>query len=186
MKTDAKNNPEAHLIDLTDKNNLNGGGGMPNPMGFVGYPQPPQMPVLPHMPAPPTTIPFNYPVSTIQSHNYYPPDVKQYNFQNPNFGRGNGGGGGAGGGFTENIGAASAPPYLYNIPPNPAQPGTSSVSSIEQKDLNINSTFLAEEKHVGPPPSYSSLSPDDNMQVIDMFFHLNLNIKDLCFPRIIT
>lgn len=42
------------LIDLSDKNNL-GGGGILQPLGFIGYPQPP---ALPH-------IPFGYPVSII-------------------------------------------------------------------------------------------------------------------------
>lgn len=44
------------LIDLSDKNNLGGGGGMPQPPGFIGYPQAPGLP--PH-------VPFNYPVSII-------------------------------------------------------------------------------------------------------------------------
>jgi len=51
------------LIDLSDKNNLNGGGsggGMPQPVGFIGYPQPPS---LPQMPTPPTSTPFCYPVN---------------------------------------------------------------------------------------------------------------------------
>ncbi|KRT86283.1 hypothetical protein AMK59_551, partial [Oryctes borbonicus] len=38
------------LIDLSDKNNLGGGGGVP--IGFIGYPQPPQLP---------QQSPFNYP-----------------------------------------------------------------------------------------------------------------------------
>lgn len=79
------------LIDLSDRNNLGGGGsggggsggggsgGAPQPPGFVGYPQ---APALPPMPMPPTNAPFNY----------------------PNMG-------GFGGG-------ASAPPFNYNIPPN--------------------------------------------------------------------
>lgn len=45
------------LIDLSDPNNLGGGGsgGIPQPPGFIGYPQPPPLP---------TTVPFDYPVST--------------------------------------------------------------------------------------------------------------------------
>jgi vacuolar protein sorting-associated protein IST1 len=43
------------LIDLSDRNNLNG----PQPVGFIGYPQAPS---LPQMPCPPATMPFNYPV----------------------------------------------------------------------------------------------------------------------------
>ncbi|KAJ6641450.1 IST1 like [Pseudolycoriella hygida] len=50
------------LIDFTDRNNLGGGGSggntVPQPLGFIGYPQPP---ALPNMPLPPTNIPFNYP-----------------------------------------------------------------------------------------------------------------------------
>ncbi|KAF7279447.1 increased sodium tolerance 1-like protein isoform X2 [Rhynchophorus ferrugineus] len=49
---------DAMLIDLTDKNNLGGGGGgLPQPPGFVGYPQPPTFPV----PPPINPVPFSYP-----------------------------------------------------------------------------------------------------------------------------
>lgn len=38
---------DAMLIDLSDRNNLGGGGGgMPQPPGFVGFPQPPPLPNL--------------------------------------------------------------------------------------------------------------------------------------------
>ena len=68
------------------------------------------------------------------------------------------------------FGTASAPPFNYNIPPNPPGPVTD-----EEKDLNINANFLHQEKNLmggvsGPPPSYASLSPDDNMQVGSIFF----------------
>jgi vacuolar protein sorting-associated protein IST1 len=110
-------------------------GGIPQPPGFIGYPQPPPLPIMPH---PPSNIPFNYPP-------------------------GPSGGGGGGGGF-------AAPPMTqpnmnYNIPPNNPEP--------EKKDLNVNMNFINEEKNTGPmppsapnypPPSYASLSPDDNMQ----------------------
>lgn len=48
------------LIDLSDRNNLGGGGsgGTPQPPGFIGYPH---APALPPMPMPPTNVPFNYP-----------------------------------------------------------------------------------------------------------------------------
>uniref|UniRef100_A0A182M0A7 IST1 homolog n=1 Tax=Anopheles culicifacies TaxID=139723 RepID=A0A182M0A7_9DIPT len=62
----------------------------------------------------------------------------------------------------QNFGGASAPPpFNYNIPPNSSE-------KEEVKDLNINANFINEEKGasdaIAPPPSYSSLSPDDNMQ----------------------
>ncbi|XP_004526177.1 IST1 homolog isoform X3 [Ceratitis capitata] len=48
---------QAHLIDLSDRNNLGGGGAMgpPPQMGFIGYPS------LPPLPDPPASKPFNYP-----------------------------------------------------------------------------------------------------------------------------
>ncbi|XP_018785855.1 PREDICTED: IST1 homolog isoform X8 [Bactrocera latifrons] len=48
---------QAHLIDLSDRNNLGGGGavGPPPQMGFIGYPS------LPPLPDPPVAKPFNYP-----------------------------------------------------------------------------------------------------------------------------
>ena len=50
---------DAMLIDLSDRNNL-GGGGMPAPPGFYGFPQPPPWPP---MTDPLPTPPFTYPVS---------------------------------------------------------------------------------------------------------------------------
>uniref|UniRef100_A0A8W7P315 IST1 homolog n=1 Tax=Anopheles coluzzii TaxID=1518534 RepID=A0A8W7P315_ANOCL len=139
------------LIDLADKNNLDGGSGgasggsgsgnrggggggsggsgggavtSPPNVGFVAYP-----PAIPQLPVVPPTVPFQYPAGPSGQH----------------------------------FGAASAPPpFNYNIPPNSSE-------KEEIKDLNINSNFLNEERGAtgdssGPPPSYSSLSPDDNMQ----------------------
>lgn len=89
---------DGFLIDLSgEKNNLGGnngpGGSIPQPFGFVGYPQPPPLPQMPQMPDPPSAKPFNY----------GPP-----------------GGGFGGGGFQP--GSASAPPpFNYNIPPNSHQ-----------------------------------------------------------------
>ncbi|GAB0091684.1 IST1 homolog [Sergentomyia squamirostris] len=114
---EAKEHADGVLIDLSDRNNLDGG--IPQPPGFIGFPQPPP---LPQMPQPPTRKPFEYP---------------------------NMSGGSSGG--------ASAPPFTYNIPPNP--PGSSS----EKKDLNINTDFVDNERHSLPPP-YSTISPDDNLQ----------------------
>lgn len=136
MQSDKPNPGDSILIDLSDRNNLDGssggggsssggagGGGMPAPPGFIGYPQPPNLPQLPILPP---TVPFSYPGSNMQ-----------------------------------NFGSASAPPFNYNIPPNPSVPPVDEV-----KDLNINSNFLKQEKKADlePPPSYASLSPDDNMQ----------------------
>ncbi|CAG9799422.1 unnamed protein product [Chironomus riparius] len=51
--------PDGFLIDLGDKNNLDGNLPQPPPPnpGFIGYPQPPNLPILPQ----PSNIPFNYP-----------------------------------------------------------------------------------------------------------------------------
>ena len=83
--------------------------------------------------------------------------------------------GGAGGG------ASASVPMPFNIPPNPngpPAPRPSTSSSNEKKDMNFNSDFNSafiqqeggsagrdtnrEEVYV-PPPSYESLSPDDNL-----------------------
>ncbi|XP_021699513.1 IST1 homolog isoform X2 [Aedes aegypti] len=142
MKDDKPHPENSILIDLSDRNNLDGGisggagggsssggggGGAPAPMGFIGYPQPPP---LPHLPTVPPAMPFQYP-----------------------------------GPIGQPFGTASAPPFNYNIPPNPIGP-----AADEEKDLNINSNFIHQEKNllggdIGPPPSYASLSPDDNMQI---------------------
>ncbi|XP_055606756.1 IST1 homolog isoform X2 [Uranotaenia lowii] len=136
MKDD-KPNEASTLIDLSDRNNLDGGGhsggsggaggggGMPAPVGFIGYPLPP---AIPQLPQDSSQAPFNYPGP---SNSFVP--------------------------------ASAPPPFSYNIPPNPAGPPPS-----EEKDLNINANFINQEKNKGPdpgpPPSYASLSPDDNMQ----------------------
>lgn len=80
------------LIDLSDRNNLGGGGDVAPPqMGFVDFPS---IPALPQMPDPPAYKPFNY-----------PPPPK--------------GGGGGGGTADTTSGGNSAPkPFNYNIPPN--------------------------------------------------------------------
>ncbi|XP_058120842.1 IST1 homolog [Anopheles ziemanni] len=141
------------LIDLTDKNNLDGstggagtgsgspggsgpggnsggsggGGGIATPAAAanVGFVAYP--PPLPQLPVAPPAVPFQYPA----------------------------------GPSGQNFGSATAPPFNYNIPPNSSE-------KEEIKDLNINSNFINEEKGAstssGPPPSYASLSPDDNMQ----------------------
>lgn len=112
---------QAHLIDLSDRNNLSGGAGAPAPqMGFIGYPA---MPQLPDMPAPPVSKPFNYP---------------------PFGGAGGGGGGGSAAGACAApppVVQPTPPPFSYNIPPNQPQlpPGSGSQSKCaEEKDLNTN------------------------------------------------
>lgn len=95
----------------------------------------------------------------------------------------NNNGGGGGGGMS--IGSGSAP-FPYNIPPNPVAPPpcpsmgpstSTSSSSNEKKDMNFNTAFNAAfiQEEAGasgrdttgdvniPPPSYDSLSPDDNL-----------------------
>ena len=62
---------DALLLDVdSDKNNLGGGGGgnplPPQPVGFIGFPQPP---LLPQQPS--DFQPFNYPVSIFSLHNAY-------------------------------------------------------------------------------------------------------------------
>ncbi|XP_053952930.1 IST1 homolog isoform X2 [Anastrepha ludens] len=79
--------PQAHLIDLSDRNNLGGDGavGPPPQMGFIGYP------ALPPLPDPPAAKPFNYP---------------------PPYGPEPGSGGGS-----ATYGAPPPQPFAYNIPP---------------------------------------------------------------------
>ena len=75
---DEQQRPEGFLIDLGDKNNLDGYIPPPPNAGFIGYPQPPQLPVMPQ----PPNIPFNYPgpsggVST--SYSNFPSTPYNYN-----------------------------------------------------------------------------------------------------------
>ncbi|XP_033242828.1 IST1 homolog isoform X4 [Drosophila miranda] len=127
-----------HLIDLSDRNNLSGGGMPPPQMGFIGYPA---VPPLPNMPEPPTSKPFNY----------------------PPFGGGGGGGGGGGAGACAG-GPQPPPPFAYNIPPNQPPPSQPSMPSVvpgkcsEEKDLNTN--FINRPKpNNDPPPRYTSINP---------------------------
>ncbi|KAH8305196.1 hypothetical protein KR018_000545 [Drosophila ironensis] len=142
--------PQAHLIDFSDRNNLSGGGGGPAPpqMGFIGYPS---VPPLPAMPEPPSNKPFNY----------------------PPFGGGPGGGGGA------CAVQPTPPPFAYNIPPNqppqPPQPLVLPPKCAEEKDLNTNfinhetsnedgsgspdENILRPKPENDPPPRYTSINP---------------------------
>lgn len=125
------------LIDLSDKNNLGGGGGGGG--GDYAVPQPAGFIGYPPAPALPQ---FPMPQSNIPFN--YPAGPSG------NEGGGRGGGGGGGG--------ASQPPFNYNIPPN-APP------MDEKKDLNINTDFVLQESNNAFPPAYTSISPDDNLQV---------------------
>ncbi|XP_065085769.1 IST1 homolog isoform X1 [Ochlerotatus camptorhynchus] len=138
MKDDKPNLGDSILIDLSDRNNLDGGGsGGGSSAGGGGGGAPAPMGFIGYPQPPPLphlpTVPLTVPF-------HYP--------QGPS---------------GQYFGSASAPPFNYNIPPNP-----SGAPADEEKDLNINSNFLHKEKktfgHSGPPPSYASLSPDDNMQ----------------------
>ncbi|XP_014087691.1 IST1 homolog isoform X3 [Bactrocera oleae] len=90
MQEETQNGAEvqAHLIDLSDRNNLGGGVavGPPPQMGFIGYPS------LPPLPDPPAAKPFNYP---------------------PPYGQGSEGGVS---GISTN-GVHPQHPFSYNIPP---------------------------------------------------------------------
>lgn len=55
------------LIDLQPGSNNLGGNGMPQPMGFIDFPQPPALPVLPQGPAA-----FNYPTAGGSAQNAAP------------------------------------------------------------------------------------------------------------------
>lgn len=137
MKDDKPGPGNSILIDLSDRNNLDGGGSGGSSSGGGGGGG---------APAPPGFIGYPQPPALPQLPTL-PPSVP---FSYP-------------GTSGQNYGSASAPPFNYNIPPNPSGP-----PADEEKDLNINANFLNQEKHAsgesGPPPSYASLSPDDNMQ----------------------
>lgn len=132
------------LIDLSDRNNLGGGGGqsIPQPAGFIGYPQ---APALPQMPMPPANIPFNYPSGPSGSGNF------------------DGNSGGSGG--------SNKSPFNYNIPPN----APTMNDENEKKDLNINNDFVMHESNNQFPPAYTSISPDDNLQVNFILYYFNDN-----------
>ncbi|XP_034481873.1 IST1 homolog isoform X1 [Drosophila innubila] len=135
MQEEQKPDPQAHLIDLSDRNNLSGGGAAgPPQMGFIGYPP---MPQLPEMPAPPNSKPFNY----------------------PPFGGGGGGGGGGAAACAAPAAAQPPPPFAYNIPPN--QPTPAQSKCAEEKDLNTN--FINHETKGSPEQSDGSGSPDENI-----------------------
>ncbi|KAF4520451.1 hypothetical protein B566_EDAN004023 [Ephemera danica] len=135
MKGDDTTGLDALLIDFNnDRNNLGGGGGgMPEPAGFVGFPQPPHLPNM--GPGPSDFQPFNYPHGSSMSEKggaagfVQPPPLPS---QGPNAPY-----------------VMPAPTLSYNIPPNHAMgPVGPSV-----KELNIG---LDEEA----PPPYGNFPPD--------------------------
>ncbi|XP_053952932.1 IST1 homolog isoform X4 [Anastrepha ludens] len=98
--------PQAHLIDLSDRNNLGGDGavGPPPQMGFIGYP------ALPPLPDPPAAKPFNYP---------------------PPYGPEPGSGGGS-----ATYGAPPPQPFAYNIPPTQPPYETKDLNTYFINDKN--------------------------------------------------
>lgn len=135
MQSDLR--PDGFLIDLNDKNNLDGIIPAPPGPGFAAFPQPPPLPPsfgpgnIPfHYPALPTNNPpFNYPgPSNNVPFNY--PGPNNHNNRNNN----NGGGNGGISASFDNV--PSAPTYNYsnfNIPPSKQSP-----DQCEKKDLNVN------------------------------------------------
>jgi len=150
--------PDGFLIDLNDRNNLDGNIPAPPGPGFADYPQPPPLPIMPH---PPANIPFNYPVLPNKAYPDLPTNSYPGAFNYPGPSNNNNNNNNGGGGMAASFNSAPSAPfnYNYNIPPNGPQ------QQPEKKDLNVN--FLHEEKetdiHSMPPP-YSSISPDDNIQ----------------------
>lgn len=121
--------PDGFLIDLNDKNNLDGNIPAPPMPGFAQFPQPPPLPIMPH---PPTNIPFNYPGSPNNMPFSYPqlPQNIPFNYPGPSNHNNNNGGGG--------MSAPTAPySYNYNIPPNPSS-SQQAPQLPEKKDLNVN------------------------------------------------
>jgi vacuolar protein sorting-associated protein IST1 len=135
MREERKSSLDGILIDLSDRNNLDGGTSGPPQPGFIGYPQPPPLPQMPQLP---NTVPFQYPKP------------------------GPSGGGSGNGGISTSYTPASAPAFNYNIPPNPS--ASIGGITDEKKDLNINQNFLREERNENQPPPYDSLSPDEVRQ----------------------
>lgn len=110
MSSTIENRPEGFLIDLNEKNNLNGGfPNLPPAPGFAGYPQPPPLPNMPNS----SQAGFNFqpqPMYPIQPSYPGPQNMQNMNFDNP-----------------------PSAPYNYNIMPN-----NPSTSQQETKDLNVD------------------------------------------------
>lgn len=123
--------PDGFLIDLNDRNNLDGNIPAPPGPGFAAYPQPPPLPIMPHPPA------FGYPVlpnkDQMPPFNYPGPGPSNNNNNNNNSNNG-------GGAMFNSV--PSAPSYNYsnyNIPPNgPSSSLPPNQNFPEKKDLNVN------------------------------------------------
>uniref|UniRef100_A0A034VGX0 IST1 homolog n=1 Tax=Bactrocera dorsalis TaxID=27457 RepID=A0A034VGX0_BACDO len=153
MQDETSNGAEVqpHLIDLSDRNNLGGGGavGPPPQMGFIGYPS------LPPLPDPPVAKPFNYP---------------------PPYGQGSEAGG-ASGGHPQHPFSYNIPPtqssyeqkdlntsFINNeltndLSSNAAEGATSCNYTENSPEENI----LRPKPYDDPPPRYTSINPV-NMQ----------------------
>lgn len=124
MKSDQRG-PDGFLIDLGDRNNLDGNIPAPPAPGFAAYPQPPPLPIMNH---PPGNIPFHYPS--------LPNKNMPFDYPGPN--NNNYGSGGGGGGMSASFSNAPSAPFNYNIPPNPSSSVPTDFASMERKDLNVN------------------------------------------------
>ncbi|EFA04455.2 IST1 homolog isoform X3 [Tribolium castaneum] len=136
---------DALLIDLSDKNNLGGGGGYPAPLGFLGYPQPPPLPAM----VDPPPAPFSYPPSKDQNWNApsnpsAPPPAFSYNIPPADEGKESN---------TDFMG--SLPTYSMVCPRNNLQNNDEPQKPTPQQKLNDNSYNLPElpsvPSHNGPP-----------------------------------
>lgn len=135
MQSDLR--PDGFLIDLNDRNNLDGNIPAPPGPGFTNFPQPPPLPPsygagnIPfHYPAlPNNNPPFNYPGG--------PANSVPFNYPGPSNNNNRNNGGGSGGGISASFESVpSAPTYNYsnyNIPPSKQSP-----DQCEKKDLNVN------------------------------------------------
>lgn len=139
--------PDGFLIDLNDKNNLDGNIPAPPGPGFAQFPQPPPLPIMTH---PPANIPFNYPGSQHNMPFNYPqlPQNIPFNYPGPsNNNNNNNGGGGMAAPFNQafNNGPTAPYSYNYNIPPNPSPSSSQQPPQLpERKDLNVNFLDVSE------------------------------------------
>ncbi|KAL3282603.1 hypothetical protein HHI36_005778 [Cryptolaemus montrouzieri] len=153
---------DALLIDLSDRNNLGGGGGgMPHPPGFLGYPQPPSIPDFP-------PVPFNYPdlKGSLEEQPTAPPPAFSYNIppseENKEFNTD----------FMDSL-----PSYKNLYPGNSKGDDNSNNGNLSNNLENVNEppkplprTKLDEEKNFNLPelPSVPSDSKTDDIDFEDL------------------